>query len=90
MPLIKMATAARRARLGSTKAIRSALTAAGIPLVTLSPGQFAVEEHDLNRFLTNRQTGAAAPPPKPRPEPTNPQNRAGTSGSRPKSNKRRP
>ena len=70
MPLIKMATAARRARLGSTKAIRRALTTAGVPMVTLSPGEFAVEEADLNRFLTSQQAQPAeAPRPKPRPAP---------------------
>jgi len=90
MPLIKMATAARRARMGSTNTIRRALNAAGVPLVTLSPGVFAVEEQDLDRFLESRHDAPAAPPrPKPRPRPAGEQNPAGTSGSKPKSRKRR-
>ncbi len=55
MALIKMGAAARRAGAGSTNTIRRALNAAGIRLVTLSPGTFAVEEEDLNRFLQNRK-----------------------------------
>lgn len=66
MPLIKMATAARRARVGSSNTIRRALNAAGVPLVMLSPGEFLVEEADLNRFLANRD---ANPPPIARPKP---------------------
>lgn len=70
MPLIKMGTAARRARAGSTNTIRRALMAAGIPLVTLSPGVWAVEEADLERFLQSQQERPSAPPPpKPRPNP---------------------
>jgi hypothetical protein len=70
MPLIKMGTAARRARAGSTNTIRRALIAAGIPLVTSAPGVWAVEEADLERFLESRQERPAAPPPpKPRPHP---------------------
>ena len=89
MPLIKMATAARRARVGSTNTIRRALTAAGIPLVTLSPGVYAVEEADLNRFLENRQNEPPAPPPaKPRPRPVG-EHGAGGSGSKPRVDKRR-
>jgi hypothetical protein len=66
-----MATAARRARMGSTKAIARALREAGVPLVTLSPGEFAVDETHLARFLQKRET-EPAPPPKPRPKPTEP------------------
>lgn len=51
MALIKMAQAARRAGAGSTNAIRRALRAAGVPLVVESPGNYLVEEGDLNRFL---------------------------------------
>lgn len=70
MPLIKLATAARRARMGSVTAVRRALVAAGVPLVTLSPGEFAVEEADLSRFLERRhEEPAPAPPPKRRPKP---------------------
>lgn len=91
MPLIKMATAARRARVGSTNTIRRALVAAGVPLVTLSPGVFAVEEEDLNRFLKNRQNEPAPPPPpKPRPRPSGEHGSAGASQSKPKSRGRRP
>jgi hypothetical protein len=91
MPLIKMATAARRARMGSTNTIRRALSAAGVPLVTLSPGVFAVEEHDLTRFLENRQNEPAAVPlPKTRRKTPGEYNPAAASGSRPKSRKRRP
>lgn len=73
MPLIKMATAARRARVGSTNTIRRALVAAGVPLVTLAPGEFAVEEEDLNRFLaTRREAPVGEPPPKARPKPAGP------------------
>lgn len=90
MPLIKMATAARRARVGSTNTIRRALLAAGVPLVTLSPGVYAVEEDELNRFLAKRrEEPAAPPPPKPRPQPGTEQTPAGPSGSKPKSHKRR-
>jgi ribosomal protein L12E/L44/L45/RPP1/RPP2 len=88
MPLIKMGTAARRARVGSTNTIRRALNAAGVPLVTLSPGVLAVEEQDLDRFLRNRHDEPVnAPPPKARPKaPVNP---AEATGRKPKTNKRR-
>lgn len=59
MALIKMGAAARRAGAGSTNTIRRALVAAGIELVVLSPGEYAVEEDDLNLFLQNRGTGDA-------------------------------
>jgi len=84
MPLIKMATAARRARVGSTNTIRRALLAAGVPLVTLSPGEFAVEEADLNRYLLNRQNEPPAPP-----KPTRKYNPAETTGGKPKPKGRR-
>lgn len=86
MPLIKMATAARRARVGSSNTIRRALIAAGISLVTLSPGEFAVEEADLRRFLENRD---AAPKPVPQPKPPRTPHPDATSGSKPKSPGRR-
>jgi hypothetical protein len=76
--------------MGSTNSIRRALVAAGVPLVTLSPGVFAVEEADLNRFLGNRQDQPAAAPPVARPKPTGTPNPAGGSGGKPKGNKRRP
>lgn len=60
MALIKMGQAARRAAVGSTNTIRRALQAAGIPLVTLSPGAYAVEEADLDRFLQERKEAKAA------------------------------
>lgn len=91
MPLIKMGAAARRARMGSTNTIRRALNAAGVPLVTLSPGIVAVEEHDLNRFLVSRQDEpAAVPRSKTRPRTSGTDNPAGASGGKPKSHKRRP
>ncbi len=90
MPLIKMATAARRARMGSTNTIRRALIAAGVPLVTLSPGVFAVEEEDLNRFLESRRNPPAPqPPPRARPQPTGEPNPEGASGSKARNRKRR-
>ena len=61
MPLVKLAKAARRARMGSVNSIRRALVAAGIPLVTMSPGEMAVDEADLNRFLVERLESAPAP-----------------------------
>ena len=67
MPLVKLAAAARRARMGSVTAIRRALAAAGVPLVAVSPGVMGVEEADLNRFLAERldaaPSGPAAEPP---------------------------
>jgi len=60
MALIKMGAAARRAAVGSTNTIRRALLAAGIPLVTLSPGTFAVEEEDFERFLQERKEAKAS------------------------------
>jgi len=80
--------------MGSANTVRRALSAAGVPLVTLSPGVFAVEEHHLNRFLLNRQEEpAVVPPPKPRsrprPKTAGQHNPAGTSGSKAKSHKRR-
>ena len=63
MALVKMAAAARRAKLGSTKTIRRDLMAAGIPVTMLSPGTFAVEEEDLERFLQNRQDVNTQPAP---------------------------
>lgn len=89
MPLIKMATAARRARMGSTNTTCRALRAAGVPLVTLSPGVFAVEEEDLNRFLRNRQEEALAPPPVPRPAAPKKYSPPVTSEGKPKRAKRR-
>jgi hypothetical protein len=86
MPLIKMATAARRARMGSSNTIRRALNAAGVPLVTLSPGVFMVEEADLSRFLENRD---AARPPIARPKPQVIHPPAGASAGKTKSNQRR-
>lgn len=87
MPLIKMGPAARRARMGSANTIRRALHAAGVPLVTLSPGVFAVEEADLNRFLQNRSEAPPPPPSRPRiaGNPTAPE----APGARPKNRKRR-
>jgi len=85
MPLIKMATAARRARMGSSNTIRRALNAAGVPLVTLSPGTFAVEEADLNRFLENQSDQQAT-----RLKTSAKPNPAGASGGKPKVQKRRP
>ena len=79
MPLIKMGPAARRARMGSATTISRALRAAGVTLVTLSPGVFAVEEADLKRFLQLRQEAPPAAPPKPRPKPT--ESNAVTDGS---------
>jgi hypothetical protein len=72
MALIKMGAAARRAGAGSTNTIRRALNAAGIPLVAISPGNFGVEEEDLNSFLQKREddkalaraNGEGAKPPK--------------------------
>lgn len=90
MALIKMGTAARRARAGSTNTIGRALRAAGVPLVTLSPGVWAVEEADLDRFLRNRQEETA-----PQPRSVTRPKTAGTysppagSGGKPKSRKRR-
>ncbi len=90
MPLIKLATAARRARLGSITAIGRALRAAGVPLVALSPGVFAVDEADLKRFLQTRPDKAVAPPrPEDRPAPSAKQNPSVVSTGKPKSNKRR-
>jgi hypothetical protein len=90
MPLIKMATAARRARMGSTNTIARALRAAGVPLATLSPGVFAVEEEDLNRFLRNREEEKLAPPPPvTRPKPSGTYSPPITSEGRPKRPKRR-
>ena len=60
MPLVKLAKAARRARMGSVNSVRRALVAAGVPLVTISPGEMAVEEADLNRFLVERVEEAPA------------------------------
>ncbi|MFN3649751.1 MAG: hypothetical protein ACK47B_09220 [Armatimonadota bacterium] len=88
MPLIKMATAARRARVGSANTIRRALLQAGVPLVTLSPGVFAVEEADLNRFLQQQQDEPPTPRPKPRPRPSN-QHGAESSAARADKRKRR-
>jgi len=85
MPLIKMATAARRARVGSANTIRRALVAAGVPLVTLSPGVFMVEESDLERFLRDRQELPAAPRPVTRPKSAGTPDPAG----KPKGSKRR-
>jgi hypothetical protein len=77
--------------MGSTNTIRRALNAAGVPLVTISPGVLAVEEQDLNRFLSNRQEEPeAVSPKKARPKPYAPPSPAGASGTKPKSNKRRP
>lgn len=85
MPLIKAATAARRARMGSVTAILRALRAAGIPLVSLSPGEWAVEEADLERFLRNREEAPAdAPKPKPAWRPLT----AGQPTSKPKKKRR--
>ena len=90
MALIKMGTAARRARMGSTSAIRRALRAAGVPLVTLTPGVFAVEEEDLNRFLRSRaDEPAAVPRPVARPQTPRTPKPIGASGGKPKSRKRR-
>lgn len=86
MPLIKMATAARRARVGSANTIRRALVSAGVPLVTLSPGVFVVEEEDLNRFLRNRQEEPVAVP---RPKSSGKVDPAGASGGKPKGSRRR-
>jgi hypothetical protein len=61
MPLIKMAAAARRAHMGSLNAARRALRAAGIPIVTISPGEYAVEEADLERFLQSPRSEALVP-----------------------------
>ena len=58
MPLIKLAAAARKAHMGSVTTARKALQAAGIPIVTISPGEYGVEEADLEGFL-------ASPPPSP-------------------------
>jgi hypothetical protein len=88
MPLIKMATAARRARMGSSNTIRRALVAAGVKLVTLSPGAFAVEEEDLSRFLENRPDPRAAVPPA-RPKPAGTPHPAAAPGGKPKIQKRR-
>src|SRR5438128_239166 len=86
MPLIKMAAAARRARMGSSNTISRALRAAGVPLVTVSPGVFAVEEQDLERFLRSRQEDPppAAAPKRPR-RPSPPESLANT----PRTKKRR-
>ncbi|MCC2670145.1 MAG: hypothetical protein K0Q72_2616 [Armatimonadetes bacterium] len=89
MPLIKMATAARRARVGSSNTIRRALVAAGVPLVTLSPGTFAVEEDDLNRFLQTRHEQPSAAPPKVRPQPAGEYQPIEATGAKPKKQKRR-
>ena len=62
MALIKMGAAARRAGAGSTNTIRRALGAAGIPLVEIAPGNYAVEEDDLNRFLQAREPEAPTRP----------------------------
>jgi len=76
--------------MGSTNTVRRALITAGVPLVTLSPGVFAVEEADLNRFLQRRQDEPAAPPrPKPRPRPADQHGSAGAPAIRPGSRKRR-
>lgn len=85
MPLIKLATAARRARMGSVTAITRALRAAGIPLVSLSPGVWAVEEADLDRFLRNREDAPAEPP---RPKPAWRPPAAGAPASKPKKKRR--
>jgi hypothetical protein len=61
MPYVKLATAARRARMGSVTAIRRALVAAGAPLVTLSPGVVAVDESDLDGFLAARNSAPKEP-----------------------------
>jgi hypothetical protein len=82
MALIKMGTAARRARAGSTNTLRRALLAAGVPLVTLSPGTWAVEEQDLNRFLETREHQLPAPPPKKPWTPTPPASTAGKTKTR--------
>jgi hypothetical protein len=58
--VIKMSAAARRAHAGSTNTIRRALQAAGIPLVTLAPGSYAVEEEDLERYLRERHAQDSA------------------------------
>lgn len=89
MSLIKMGTAARRARMGSTKAISRALRAAGVPLVTLSPGVFAVEEEGLDRFLRNQQDEPAATPSTPRPKTPTKYHPISGSAGKPKKNKRR-
>lgn len=90
MPLIKMATAARRARVGSINTIRRALLAAGVQVVTVSPGAYAVEEADLNRFLQRRENESPAPPPrKPRRLPANAPDAPQPSAAKPAPRKRR-
>lgn len=90
MSLIKMGTAARRARMGSTTAISRALRAAGVPLTALSPGVFAVEEEDLNRFLRARQEDPGAmQPPAARPKRSGKPHVPEASGPKPKPRKRR-
>ncbi len=85
-----MGTAARRARFGSTNTLRRALNAAGVPLVFLSPGVFAVEEADLARFIQHRQDEPpAAPKPKPRPMPADQHGQGQPAAGRPGSRKRR-
>ena len=64
MAIIKMAAAARRAHAGSVNTIRRALQAAGVPLVVLSPGVYAIEEEDLSRFLASRGVDRPAETPK--------------------------
>lgn len=56
MPLIKLAAAARKARMGSVTAMRRALVAAGVPVVSPSPGEWAVEQADLERYLAEPRT----------------------------------
>lgn len=89
MPLIKMGTAARRARAGSTNTLRRALTAAGIPLVTLSSGVWAVEEADLDRFLNSPQEKPARASAEARPKSAGQPGPAGTTISKSGSRKRR-
>lgn len=72
--------------MGSVNTISKALRAAGVTLVPLPTGGFAVEEQDLDRFLRTREE---APPPVPRPKrphrPIPPESLANT----PKTKKRR-
>ena len=86
MALIKMAAAARRARVGSANTITRALRAAGVTLVPLPTGGFGVEEQDLDRFLRTREEEPAPAPRPPRPRrPIPPESLANT----PKTKKRR-
>jgi hypothetical protein len=90
MGLIKMATAARRARMGSANTILRALRSAGVPVVALSPGVFGVQDDDLHRFLQSRRdTTVAAPRPANRPADSGMQKPAGGSVGRQKTRKRR-